>query len=404
MALADMNLALDEALNNTCKNARILIVEDDPNYRFFLKQTLTKQGYQHIEQAANGNEGYHKTLNYRPDIVVLDLMMPICNGIEYCQRIRAHPEFADMPILVQTGIGDLEMHKKSFEAGATDLLTKPVNPEEFLARTQAHLERYELSRNLKSFRGILKEEMDIADSMHRYFMPSSQHVHEIEQKFGLHISTYYQSSGTVGGDMWNAIPIDEHRLLIYMCDFSSQGISSAMQSMRYHMLMQRTAEETTDPGYALTHLNVRVRDITQSDQLTLMFVAVFDRQENTLSYAGAGTPPPLRINPRTQVLEHMPIQDTPLGKKDGEHYISRKVAFEAGDSLFLYSDALLTTCRMDGSCVTQEEVATMAQSCLMQATTLEEKHKAFHQCLCHNIEASNAAIGDDLLLLLVSRV
>lgn len=403
MALADMNLALDEALDNTCKNARILIVEDDPNYRFFLKQALTKQGYRHIEQAANGNEGYHKTLSFRPDIVVLDLMMPICNGIEYCQRIRAHQEFTDMPILVQTGVGDLEMHKKSFGAGATDLLTKPVNPEEFLARTKAHLERYELSRNMKNFRGMLKEEIDVADSMHRYFMPNSHHMHKIEQKFGLHISTYYQSSGLVGGDMWNAIPIDEHRLLIYMCDFSSQGISSAMQSMRYNMLMQRAAEETTDPGFALTHLNVRVRDITQNDQLTLMFVAVFDKQENTLSYAGAGTPPPLRINPGTQVLEYLPIQETALGKKEGEHYISRKVAFEAEDSLFLYSDALLTTHRADGSRISQEEVAGMAQSCLMQTTTLEQKHKAFHQCLCHNIEASNATPDDDMLLLLISR-
>lgn len=404
MAFEDSTLALDDELDGICKRARILIVEDDPNYRFFLKQALSKQGYQNIEQAANGNEGYHKTLSYKPDIVILDLMMPICNGIEYCQRVRALPEYAEMPILVQTGVGDLDMHRKSFEAGATDLLTKPVNPEEFLARMLAHLERYELSRNIKNFRGVLKQEMDVADSIQRYFMPSTRYVRDIEKKFDLHISSYYQSSGLIGGDMWNAIALDENRLLLYACDFSGQGISSALQSMRYHMLLQRIAEETTDPGHALTHLNVRVREILETDQHTLMFIAVIDRRKKTLAYAGAGAPAPLLVNTHSHRLEYLPIQETPLGLREGESYASNEVPFEPSDSLFLYSDALFSTSRADGTCVTRDEAAEMARSCLMQATSIEEKHKAFHQCMCYNIEASNAVLADDLLLLLISRV
>ncbi len=394
---------IDETLDQSCKHARILIVEDDPNYRFFLKQTLAKQGYTNIEQAANGNEGYHKTLTFKPHMVVLDLMMPICNGIEYCERIRALPEFSDMPILVQTGIGDLEMHKKSFQAGATDLLTKPVNPEEFLARTQAHLERYELSRNMNDYRDILRQELDVADSMQRYFMPSNKYCREIEQSFGLCISSYYQSSGLVGGDMWNALALDENRLLIYACDFSTQGISSAIQSLRYHTLMQRFAGEYNTPADIVRRLNTHLFSILEEEQNTLLFVAILDIASGTMEFCGAGVPGPLVLNAEQGRMETLPAKNPPLGVTPEIDYSNLTTRFESGDSLFLYSDALFSTCRNDGTCLTEEEVATMASDCLM-ATSIEEKHKAFHACMCHNIVASNATLADDLLMLLVSKV
>jgi len=404
MAFANTTIALDEALDSVCKHARILIVEDDPNYRFFLRQTLSKEGYQNIEQAANGNEGYHKTLSFMPDIVILDLMMPICNGIEYCQRIRAHPKFKDMPILVQTGVGDMEMHKKSFEAGATDLLTKPVNAEEFIARTRAHLERYEMTRNISNYRRVLQQELDVADSMQRHFMPDHKYIHEIERKFGLRISCHYQSTGLVGGDMWNAIALDNSRLLLYMCDFSKQGISSAMQSMRYNMLMQRTAEETTDPGFALTHLNARLRELTETGQSTLMSVMVLNVAEDSLSFAGAGAPRPIVLHSGQGGRELLKTHSTPLGLHEGELYTSEQAIFGSGDSLFLYSDGLFSTCRVDGTCLTEEEAANMASACLEQGDTLEEKHAAFHTAMCNNITGSNATLADDLLMLLISRV
>ncbi len=403
MPLADTTFALDEALDATCKNSRILIVEDDPHYRFFLKQTLTKQGYSNIEQAANGNEGYYKTISFKPHLVVLDLMMPICNGIEYCERVRAHAEFADMPILVQTGVGDTEMHHKSFTAGATDLLTKPVNQEEFLARTQAHLERYELSRNLQSYRNVLKQEMDVADSMQRYFMPNSRYTRDIEQRFGLLITSHYQSSGIIGGDMWNAIPLDANRLLIYACDFSGQGISSAMQSMRYHMLMQHIAEEYDDPGAALTALNTRVQEMLKDGQHTLMFLAICDKKNDTLSYASAGYPSPMLINIAQNRMQRLQGDEPALGMGVSSAYTSFSTPFHEADSLFVHSDALLSTLRADGTHMSLEHLEEMANDCLMNTSSLQEAHKAFLSCLCFNIEAANATLADDLLLLLVSR-
>lgn len=404
MPLANTANALEEVLDDTRRDSRILIVEDDPNYRFFLYQTLSKEGYRNIEQAANGNEGFHKTLEYLPDIVILDLMMPICNGFEYCERIRALPQFADMPILVQTGLGDLEMHQRSFRAGATDLLTKPVNAEEFLARTRAHLERYKLACSMDDYREILRTELDTANSMQRFFMPNPKQIAQYENEYPLRISHHYQSSGLIGGDVWNMVPISPSEIMVYACDFSGQGIFSAMQAMRYHTLVARLAEETPDPGAALTKLNLKLRELLDEDQHTLMFMGILNLAKNQITYACAGAPAPFIIHPQSGRMEQLTISDQPLGVDEAHIYTSHTAAFASGDSLFLYSDALYSTCRADGTCMDASQAAEMARSCLMQVSGVDAKHKAFHACMCHNIEASNAVLADDLLMLLVSRV
>lgn len=404
MPLANTANALEDVLDDMRRDSRILIVEDDPNYRFFLYQTLSKEGYKNIEQAANGNEGFHKTLEYLPDIVILDLMMPICNGFEYCERIRAVPQFANMPILVQTGLGDLEMHQKSFRAGATDLLTKPVNAEEFLARTRAHLERYKLACSMDDYREILRHELDTADSMQRFFMPNPKQIALCESNYPLRISHHYQSSGLIGGDMWNMVALSPTEIMIYACDFSGQGIFSAMQAMRYHSLVQRIAEETSDPGTALTKLNLKLRELLDTDQHTLMFMGILNLAKDLITYACAGVPTPFIINPQTGRMEQLTVSPQPLGMDEAHIYVRQSAFFASGDSLFLYSDALYSTCRMDGTCMDANQTAEMARSCLMQVGSVDAKHKAFHACMCHNIEASNAVLADDLLLLLVSRV
>lgn len=404
MSLANTTIALDEAIDSTCKTARILIVEDDANHRFFLKKSLNNEGYENIEEAANGSEGYLKTLSFHPQIVILDLMMPICNGIEYLQRIRQHPEFAEIPVLVQTGLGDIEMHKKSFEAGATDLLTKPLDAEEFLARTRAHLERYELTKKLRRCREDLKEEMDVAKSMQHHFMPGAKLLKTLEQKYGLLASWHYEPSGKIGRDMWNAVSLDAHRLLIYTSGFSGLDVFSAIQSMRYHSTIQHMAQDEPDPGKLLTKLNRHISEMPPEERFSArMFVSILNRKTNTLTFSGAGTPAPFLLNPEQQRREALPVEGPLLGTNPEVDYVNHQTPFDKDDSLFIYSNALFFARFEDDRRVTEETVTAMLNKCIKQGTSLEERHKAFRECIQQGIENSIAEADGDLLLLLISR-
>ena len=101
-------------------NARILVVDDEPQIRRFLKTTLEVRGYE-VALAETGREALEQVTGWRPDVVLLDLGLPIMNGLEVCRRVR---EWSDVPIIVLT-VRDREEDKVlALNTGADDYLTK----------------------------------------------------------------------------------------------------------------------------------------------------------------------------------------------------------------------------------------------------------------------------------------
>jgi signal transduction histidine kinase len=108
------------------EKASILVVDDDPIARTLMHETLAADGYSVIE-AADGMEGYLLYHEYRPDLMLLDLMMPRMDGYQLCRILRARAESASAPIVVTTGHDDLASISRAYHAGATDFIAKPVN-------------------------------------------------------------------------------------------------------------------------------------------------------------------------------------------------------------------------------------------------------------------------------------
>jgi len=115
---------------------KILIVDDDLETLRLIGMMLQKQGYQ-VVSAKNGSEGLALALSERPDMVVLDIMMPDTDGYEVAKILRANPQTAPIPILMFTAKSQLENKVAGYEAGADDYLTKPVHPAELIARIKA---------------------------------------------------------------------------------------------------------------------------------------------------------------------------------------------------------------------------------------------------------------------------
>ncbi|MEN3039195.1 MAG: response regulator [Candidatus Kryptonium sp.] len=117
---------------------RILIVEDDQNYAEILKRVITKNGYD-VKLAYDGIDGFNQMVEYKPDIAIVDWMMPGMSGIELVRKIKEDQELKFCYVIMLTARVETEDKVTGLEAGADDFITKPVDFSELIARIKVGL-------------------------------------------------------------------------------------------------------------------------------------------------------------------------------------------------------------------------------------------------------------------------
>ena len=117
----------------------ILVVDDDPSMLDFLKQRLTPEGFE-IFTASSGEDCIRQATTLLPDLLLLDLRMPLAGGIEVCKSLRANPKTERIPILVVTGVLSPSELEQSMTSGADDFVSKPIDMADLLIRINAMLE------------------------------------------------------------------------------------------------------------------------------------------------------------------------------------------------------------------------------------------------------------------------
>ncbi len=119
---------------------KVLIADDEPDILEILNYTLTREGYQ-VFMAKDGDEAIDKAKLFKPDLVVLDMMMPRKNGVEVCEILRSQTEFTDTLIIFLTAVNDENTHIKGLNTGADDYINKPISPKVFASRVNALFRR-----------------------------------------------------------------------------------------------------------------------------------------------------------------------------------------------------------------------------------------------------------------------
>lgn len=117
---------------------KILLVDDSNTILMMERMILTKGPYD-LLTASNGEEAVERALSHRPDLILMDVVMPKMNGFEACRRIRGESAIKDTPIIMVTTRGEVQNVEHGFESGCNDYVTKPINGAELMAKLRTYL-------------------------------------------------------------------------------------------------------------------------------------------------------------------------------------------------------------------------------------------------------------------------
>ena len=121
---------------------RILLIDDEDDILEFVKYNLVRDGYE-VFTASNGAEGLQTALKVKPHLILLDMMMPVLDGIETCKALRSSPALKNVMIVFLSAVGSEETQLQGYDAGADDYINKPIKMNILRSRVQAILKRIE---------------------------------------------------------------------------------------------------------------------------------------------------------------------------------------------------------------------------------------------------------------------
>lgn len=166
------------------KGKKILIADDEPDILEILDYNLRKEGYE-VVRAANGDEALEQAKAQKPDLIVLDIMMPKRTGLEVCEILRNQEAFRDTLIIMLTALSDENSHIKGLESGADDYVNKPISPKVLTSRVNALFRRLNKNVNTKEEGGVLKIDNLTIDPVKFVVMADHQEIILAKKEFEL---------------------------------------------------------------------------------------------------------------------------------------------------------------------------------------------------------------------------
>ncbi|MBO1926239.1 phosphate regulon transcriptional regulator PhoB [Thiomicrorhabdus sp. 6S2-11] len=151
----------------------ILVVEDEAAIRDMLKFTLTSSGFW-VEEADNAEQGMRIALEKKPDLILLDWMLPGISGVTMAQKLRQNGATENMPIIMLTARGEEEAQVQGFESGVDDYVVKPFSPRALVARVNALLRRQKGGHSSENGNQIISGRMCLDIESHRFYVDGDE--------------------------------------------------------------------------------------------------------------------------------------------------------------------------------------------------------------------------------------
>ena len=351
-------------MDTAAADTTILIIDDSEAIRMLITVYLRSAGYKVLE-AANGQIGMNVTAESQPDLILLDIAMPVMDGFSVCARLQQDEQLRTIPILMLSALSDTESKMRAFELGAVDYITKPVSKGELLARIQTHLTISRLTSSLQqankellSHQKQLLEGLYAAANLQKNLLPR-----RIPDCKTLSFASYFNPCQEIGGDIYNIQRLDDEHVALHIVDVAGHGFSAAMMTALVTQALSFSGTIVTAPAAdgtrTVTSPATVIRELDKEFPLQrfnlymTLFYMLINTKTDSFRYCCAGHPPAVQVKVDGTV-DILKSGGPPAGM--GGEWKEGTGVLDEGDRIFFYTDGLTEYRNEKGEFYTSERL------------------------------------------------
>lgn len=388
------------------KTRKILIVDDEPFNIEYLEQELESDQHE-IMTAANGQEGLSKAISDTPDLILLDIMMPVMDGFEVLKHLRENDATRDIPVIIISADNDLRSVVKGIELSAEDYLPKPFEPALLHARISSSLEKKRLRDIEKLYLKNMERELEIGREIQSGFLPTQ--LPEVE---GWELASFFKSAREVAGDFYDAFLLSDGTMVLLVGDVCGKGVGSALFMSLFRSLIRVTAtNEFHFPNVSIPHLTAQERLLhvlsftnnyvsenhRDHNLFATLFIGFLEPASGQMVYANCGNEPAMLIDPNGSIRE-LKTSGPVIGAFENAEFSCEEILMKPGQMLLAFTDGITDAMNGDQNPFGRERIFKILEK-------TDQSPNALIHSICSEVKQFSRGMDqfDDMTLLAIRR-
>ena len=389
---------------------KILIVDDEPFNVDYIEQELEDAEYETLS-AVNGQEALNKVQSEAPDLVLLDIMMPLMDGFEVLSRLKANSETREIPVIVISASNDLKSVVRGIKLGAEDYLPKPFEPVLLNARISSSLEKKQLRDLQKLYLKSLERELDIGREIQLGFLPP-----KLPDVKGWEIAAYFKSAREVAGDYYDAFILPDGNLTCVIGDVCGKGVGAALYMSLFRSLIRATSKTDyfyNKPGATGLNNAQRLQHVISftnnyvaethghTSMFSTVFICIINLKDDKLTYINGGNEPALLVGNNGDTTLLWPTGPI-VGVIPDAEFFAKEMVMGENDLLLAYTDGITDALNTNEDAFGRERLVDLIKGELTNCDTCNSLLKNIEQQLDKFI--GEAVQFDDITALALRRL
>lgn len=307
----------------------VLIIDDESINVMVLKGMLHAAGFR-VLTALDGPTGRSVARASKPDIILLDIMMPVENGFDTCRMLQQDPETTDIPIIFISALSDVENKVRGLEMGAVDYVTKPFEKAEVMARIRLHLKLKLAHRAI--IEGQAARLRQITEAQQSILVRPEDVP---EARFAIEYVPVLEA----GGDFYDVFAVGARNHCYFVADISGHDLGASFVTSSLKALVRQNSGPLYTPTETMKNINSVLKTILQDGKYITAQACFVQRGFSQITLINAGHPPAIFVN-LDGAAEFMHPEGDILGAFENVclEPMTRRVS--KGDRIFMFTDGL----------------------------------------------------------------